>query len=104
MKNIIFLDLDGTLINPRNRYLSIYKKLCKDAGTESLHSNIYWKLKRNKIPEYDILKITNINIKKIPSILKKRIGMLEDDKFLKLDKLHLGVIDFLKLVIKKNTY
>ena len=54
MKNIIFLDLDGTLINPRNRYLSIYKKLCKDAGTESLHSNIYWKLKRNKIPEYDM--------------------------------------------------
>ena len=28
--------------------------------------------------------------------------MLEDDKFLKLDKLHLGVIDFLKLVIKKK--
>jgi len=103
MKDIIFFDLDGTLINPKIRYCTIYKELCSQIGVKPLDCDAYWNLKRQKVSEDDILKKSDIKSYDIKNILKKRITMLEDMEFLQLDTLYAGVIEFLELVCQKYT-
>jgi phosphoglycolate phosphatase-like HAD superfamily hydrolase len=103
MKELIFFDLDGTLIDPKKRYCAIYKQLCNELKIKALKCDIYWEMKRNKVSEYEIFQKTNPELNDISNILKKRILMLEDDTFLKLDILHHNAVDFLELIYKKYT-
>ena len=49
--NLIF-DLDGTLIDSRNRLYQLFQRLVPES---TLSFEEYWKLKRNKISNKDIL-------------------------------------------------
>src|SRR3989344_373864 len=98
-KPIIFFDLDGTLINVKDRYYEAHKDACIKAGIKTVNKNVYWKKKRGGIKESKIIKIH-------PNLFKKyeetRVSNLEKTEFLKLDIVIPGAPKVLNVLNKKG--
>jgi len=81
-RNTAFIDLDGTILDVSHRIYLIYSDIMGSINLATLSN-----LKRKKIPEKVIVGMTCTNPKKITDYLKKRTSILEDQKYLLLDKL-----------------
>lgn len=58
-KDIIFLDLDGTILDVSERIYRVYADILKNNGkNEIIPKKEYWEMKRNKTPLAEILKKT----------------------------------------------
>lgn len=81
--NLIF-DLDGTLIDSRNRLYQLFQRLVPES---TLSFEEYWKLKRNKISNKDIL-IHRFCFKdnKIEQFISDWMQNIETDELLVLDE------------------
>jgi nucleoside-diphosphate-sugar epimerase len=102
LKRCIFFDLDGTLIDINDRWYTLHRDLSKIYQFRPIPKKKYIKLKRAKKNEMDIIKKTNILSRDINSYIKRRIKLIEFDKYLRKDKLKPGVSRLLKKL--KNFY
>jgi phosphoglycolate phosphatase-like HAD superfamily hydrolase len=86
----IFFDLDGPILDVSCRYYSIYSDLLREGGHSPLTKEEYWDYKRNRVPESEIINIT-CPASFIDSYISRRMQVIEDFNYLKLDRLHEGV-------------
>ena len=92
----IFIDLDGTLIDPTDRIYGVFKDLVPIC---ELGKNDYWKLKKNGMSNFSILqKKYNYSNHQIQNFHSKWMLKIEEINWLMKDKLFDGVIDSLKFL------
>jgi len=97
---IIYLDLDGVILDNSYRLYSIYKKLM--INKNRLSNKAYWNLKRIKIPEEEIIMKTVQNPVFISYYIKKKAELIEKQEFLKYDKLIGSAHKSIKKLRKEN--
>ena len=102
MKQIVFFDLDGTLIDQKKRYCMIHQELCRQMNIQPMLENQYWELKRKKVSEENILKKNETDEVTLKKYFKFRIPLLEDLNYLKYDHLFPGVVNMLEVLSQKN--
>ena len=88
MKNLdyIFLDLDGPLLEGKYRHYKCYEDIVRKYGGETLSLEIYWELKRAKVPRNIILSLSKFNGSYF-EFLDEWGHSIEDRKYLALDTL-----------------
>ncbi|KAB1232133.1 HAD family hydrolase [Chryseobacterium viscerum] len=95
----IFFDLDGTLIDSRQRLYQLFQSL---VPTSELSFDEYWALKRNKISHKEILLSKfNYSNEQYSDFEKKWMSEIELEKWLQLDTPFEGIIDVL-IPLSKN--
>ena len=100
-KRIIFIDLDGTILDVSKRIYQLYVEILKKYGKKFLAKKNYIKLKREKKSLKDILKKTQAG--DISGKFKKEWkDKIEDPAFLNLDTVSFSTRK--KLVHLKNNY
>ncbi len=87
MRRVLFLDLDGPVVDVRPRYLSLYRSLVTRAGGRLLADNEYWRLKRERVPEQEILARSGIAPERVPALVQARLDAIESPACLALDRL-----------------
>jgi phosphoglycolate phosphatase len=91
----LFFDLDGTLIDISEKYYRVYEDILAEAGFSTIGKKEYWNAKRQKVPEDQILAMTNAK-EFYKQYIKKRLSLIESDYYLSDDRLQEGVIEVLK--------
>lgn len=80
----IFLDLDGPILEGKNRHYQCYKDILERHGGDILELDVYWDMKTSKIKRDILLK--NSNFKKTYEVFfEEWMANIEDEKYLKLD-------------------
>jgi len=96
----IFFDLDGTLIDSRQRLYRLFQHL---APQSNFSFDQYWFLKRSQMNHASILKqFFDFNDSEINSFENKWMKLIEDEQYLKFDKPFEGVSDYLKSLKSKG--
>lgn len=98
---MIFIDLDGTLLDVSNRYYAAYKRVIEEFRGKVLTKKIYWDLKRKKSDLNDILYMSGLKISK-ERYQKRRFVYLNDFEFFKLDKLCFDLKKLFLLIKNEN--
>src|SRR6266567_229949 len=49
-RRVLFFDLDGPLLDVRNRYYGVYRSIAEDLGVRPLGLGHYWAEKRSQAP------------------------------------------------------
>jgi phosphoglycolate phosphatase-like HAD superfamily hydrolase len=85
-KPSLVFDLDGTLLDVKMRYWTVYKTIIGRLGGKPLTSDVYWRKKRHYTPIDRILSFS-FATPTIPkkSFLSQFIDMIEQPQFLALD-------------------
>lgn len=94
----IYIDLDGTILDISERYYKIYYDIVVSFSGKPLSKERYWELKRKKVSEEEILKLSDIS--DIYTCIKKRLERIESVEYLKHDTLLPGSLD--TLITLKN--
>jgi phosphoglycolate phosphatase len=98
----IFFDLDGTLLDTRERYYRVYADLLREMGFEPLDCEKYWQYKRSLKFESSILEFS-----KAESIYKEyaseRSRRMEKREYLESDILWPELKPVINYLSKKNT-
>ncbi len=90
----LFLDLDGTILDPRPRYAAIHAAaLAPHPATLDMAK--YWEQKRDQVPEETIVQEQYPDID-IADYLRKRAALLEDPSMLEQDVPFPGAVAALK--------
>jgi phosphoglycolate phosphatase len=85
-KDIIFFDLDGTLLNVKYKYYNLYRDILLKENNEYLNIEQFWELKRSKKTSNQILSETNCKI--APKEFDDAwINGIESPKYLSFDSL-----------------
>lgn len=97
----IFFDLDGTLIDSRQRLYFLFQSLVK----ESVFSfDEYWVHKRNKKSHREILsEMLHYSVVQISDFEEKWMARIEEPEWLSLDKPFDGISEFLKELKQNNS-
>ena len=100
MKEEILLDLDGTLLDTRERHYKCYSDILETKNETSLGKDRFWELKRNVTPVPDILKESrsHCEIEYFQEFWKK---IIEEPRYLSLDRPYEGVIELMSRLSKK---
>lgn len=94
MRNKIFFDLDGTLIDSKKRLFELFKHLVPES---ELSFNQYWELKKNKKSHsYILSNYLAYSSDEISEFVRKWMELIEEPEWLVLDKPFEGVFDLLK--------
>jgi phosphoglycolate phosphatase len=83
---MIFFDLDGPLLDVSERYQILHRDLIEAMRGTPLTPNIYWQRKRQRCPEAAILEELAISELE-PSYSRRRLDLIETDKYLAYDRL-----------------
>ena len=96
----IFFDLDGTLIDSKERLYRLFQHL---VPASSLTFDEYWRLKKNKIDHRKILETKySFAEQEVVSFNRNWMEKIESPEWLALDKPLKGVSDFLEAQKKEN--
>jgi len=87
IRPLIFLDLDGTLIDVIERYWRIHCLLCCRAGTQPFDRDRYWELKRQYRRESAIFAMVGVAGEVEQGLEEERIALLEHPDYLFFDTL-----------------
>jgi len=98
-KATLFIDLDGTLLNVFKRLHRLHLFCCKLSELDALPYKKYITLKRQKVPESQILGVSQKKFKKYNDL---RLQHIEDWDFLKSDTLSAGSLNFLRYHKERN--
>ncbi len=92
----LFFDLDGTLINSKERLYELFQHLVPES---ELSFEEYWNFKKNKIDHKNILsKHFNYSLEKMDLFQEKWLMLIETDEWLKYDHPFDNVTEFLHLL------
>jgi phosphoglycolate phosphatase-like HAD superfamily hydrolase len=93
---LLFLDLDGPLLDVRKKYCSVYAEVVKELGGRPLKGTEYWRFKRAKVAESEILIRSNLPLGLRPHYFNLRKERIETREFWKMDQVHPEVITALE--------
>ncbi len=97
----IFFDLDGTLLDSRERLYRLFQYLVKKSG---FTFDEYWKLKRQRKVHKQILEEQfSYSLTEIDAFEKEWMCQIEEEKWLELDSPFAGVTVFLNDLQRQNT-
>ena len=96
----LYFDLDGTILDIRCRLYSIYVDIVKELNGAALSEEVYWKAKREQLPEELIAKRSNIE--SLPKYIRLRKARIELPKYLECDKLIPQALESLSELSKNN--
>lgn len=85
----VFIDLDGTVLDGKQRHYRCYCSIIKDYNGIPLDIEMYWKLKRGRISALDLLKLSQCNMTST-DFIKIWIEKIERKEFLQFDILKEG--------------
>ncbi len=90
----LLFDFDGPILDVKRKYHRVYSDILRSFSFSPLDETDYWTCKRNKVPDFDILRRSQAE-----SILEKywslREGVIETKGYLDLDELQNEVQDVL---------
>jgi len=92
---IVFLDLDGPILDVSEKYYQVYVDILQRHGFDSLSKKEYWNAKRNKVPESEILEQTDA-MSILESYQRQRKLLFESDQYLKFDRIQDGTTEVLE--------
>ena len=95
MYDYIFLDLDGPILEGKNRHYQCYKDIINMFGGDILDIDTYWDMKISKITRDIVLEKSNFNAS-YNEFFEEWMKKIEDEKYLKLDTLKPKVLETLK--------
>ena len=98
---MIFWDLDGPILDVRDKYFNVYKDILLSNNCKYLSVEEYWELKRSKVNNKNILLKTNCKIS-LEIFQINWLKKIETDEYMKYDKLQPGIIEVLSKAIKSN--
>ena len=84
-KQHIIFDLDGTLIETRERHWRVYKRVTLELGGKPLPLPVYWRLKRKKQSTLYLVKKSGLPKKYTDQYLKRFITLIEKPDYQILD-------------------
>jgi phosphoglycolate phosphatase-like HAD superfamily hydrolase len=102
IKRTFFFDLDGTIFNVYDRIYKVYKDILTNYGKIPLDKKEYIELKRKKIQWQTILESSNAE-DILPQFLCEWMARIEDESYLRLDKVPYPKRVFLRDLIKANS-
>ncbi len=82
----IFLDLDGPLLDVAERYHRLHCDLVAQHGGRPLDRETYWRAKRERVPEPEILAPTGLSPQAVAEVVATREGRIESPEYLLLDR------------------
>jgi phosphoglycolate phosphatase len=97
----IFFDLDGTLIDSRERYYRVYSDLLKEMGYKPLDWDQYWQYKRTIKSEKSILEFSNAGAV-FDEYYPERTRRMEQRNYLELDSVWTEIRPVLNYISKKH--
>lgn len=101
MRNQIVLDLDGPVLDGKDRHYGCYLEIFGENGGEPLAAEIYWELKRNKTPLQEILEQTGAQ-DILQTFQQDWLARIEQMRFLELDHVWPGVEAALKKIRREG--
>lgn len=91
---VLILDLDGPVLDCKERHFECYKDILERNSFKPLGIEEYWELKRNKVDRFEQLKKSGAE-DFYDSFLKEWLSNIEDKKYLRFDKLHVRAAETL---------
>ena len=91
----VFLDLDGPILDNREKYYRLYRDLLWETPCRPLTMSQYWCLKRDRTPEHEILNRSAVPHSLHRDYLKARARLIESVDYLSLDRVWPGVHQWL---------
>ncbi len=91
----VFFDLDGPIIDVAPKFYRIYSDIFLKHGHTTLPCQEYWELKRNKIPEPEIVQRT-APVEFVKPYIAERLSVIEDIEYLAFDQIQCGAVEVLK--------
>lgn len=91
---ILFLDLDGVLLDIKERSFAVYRDILAAHKKEALGKDAYWELKRSKTPLKDVLARTGAE-GTYEEFKQAWMARIEDPRYLQLDTLFPGTLEAL---------
>lgn len=101
IKHLIFLDLDGPILDVSEKYYRVYSDILSRNGFKVLSKSEYWNAKREKVPDLEILQ-RSIAGSFLESYLYERKLLIESDPYLMYDKLQDGAVQVLEKLSENN--
>lgn len=90
----IFLDLDGPLLDGKERHYSCYRSILEKFGFKPIGIDEYWETKRALVNRRDLLKMSGAE-DIYDNFLAEWLLMIESPNMLALDKVQEGAVDCL---------
>ncbi|HEB72357.1 MAG TPA: HAD family hydrolase [Nitrospirae bacterium] len=86
----IIFDLDGPILDVRPRYIHLYRSLAAKHGATGplLDDAGYWELKRQRIPEKEIVRRSGLPDRRFAAYWNERMALIETEQCLARDRLH----------------
>lgn len=91
----IFLDLDGPLLDGRERHYFCYRSILQKFGFEPVGINEYWREKRARRNRRELLKLSGAE-EIHDDFIAAWLALIESPEVLALDKLQEGAVDCLR--------
>jgi phosphoglycolate phosphatase-like HAD superfamily hydrolase len=88
----IFLDLDGPVLECRDRHYACYVELCRRYGRTPRPQEAYWRLRRRRISAVDLLLAGGVEAD-AGELRRSWIDMIEQPRYLSLDALQPGAAE-----------
>src|SRR5262245_4474191 len=82
---IIFIDLDGPILDVSPRYVALHRDLLRALGARGMAGDLYWRRKRARIPEERILEELGAS-EHIADYLRRRLELIETRDYLVHDR------------------
>ena len=92
--NYVFCDLDGTLLEDKQRHYECYKAIVKKYGGNCIPLDEYWNDKRNKVKRTVLLEKTGFQ-GTYDDYLSEWLAIIETPEFLKYESLKPDTLSFL---------
>jgi len=97
-RQLICVDLDGPVLDVSERYYRLYSDTLKSIGVVPLSKESYWKLKRNKVSELEILAQSETADDLVNEYLDTRAKRIESADYLRFDQVWPGTHETLKVL------
>jgi phosphoglycolate phosphatase len=104
LSGIWIFDLDGTLIDVRERYEKLYRDLIGGYEGTILPDEKYWHLKKNKMPEIEIAILSGLNEDNAYRYTQDRLSLIESEVYLSVDRVFFGVFELLNRLGQDSCY
>lgn len=91
---VLFLDLDGPVLDCKVRHYTCYADLCAERGLRALERDDYWELKRGRTAPRDIFRKSGAGDGE-GDLQQAWVARVEEPRYLALDTVHAGVHEVL---------